>query len=270
MRLILSVYTMLALSMMAYGQQSGRDSHAVGSGTQVVVRLQIAEVSLTKLQHMGFDLAQAAGDGNAKPNIDSASFKAQWSAITKDGTKAKLLLDALRKDNLAKILAEPTLVTISGKTAVFNSGRELSVPKPQPDGSVTMERQYGTVVKVTPEALGDRVQLAIQGRLSELDYENMVRVGKENLPGVRTRGFVTRTELESGQTLAISGPTQVRVEVENRGLPYLSEVPYIGAVIRRTEEIRNEVALLILVEPEIVQPPTTASRPAAVVPNIRR
>jgi pilus assembly protein CpaC len=291
MKQILSVCTLLALSMTAYGQQPGGDSHAVGAGTQVVVRLQIAEVSLTKLQRMGceparvirqsevsltklqrmgFNLTRVMCNRDAKPNIDSASFNAQWSALTKDGTKTKLILDALRKDNLAKILAEPTLMTMSGKTAVFNAGGELSVPKPQPDGSVTMEQQYGTVVSVTPEAQGDRVHLAIHGTLSELDYGNTVRVGKENLPGVHTREFVTRTELESGQTLAISGLTQVRVEAENRGVPYLSEVPYVGAVLRRIEETRNEVAMLILVRPEIVQSPTTASRPVTAGSDIRR
>ena len=270
MKHILSVCTMLALSMAAYGQQPGGDSHAVGAGTQVAMRLQIAEVSLTKLQHIGFDLARVVGDSDTKPNIDSASFNAQWLAITKDGTKAKLLLDALRKDNLAKILAEPTLVTMSGKTAVFNSGGELSVPKTQPDGSATMERQYGTTVRLTPEVLSQRVHLAIHGKLSELDNGNMMRVGKEVVPTVHAREFITRTELESGQTLAISGPIQVRVEAENRGVPYLSEVPYVGAVLRRTEETRNEVAMLILVRPEIVQSPTTASRPATAGPDIRR
>jgi pilus assembly protein CpaC len=267
MKPILSVCTMLAMSTMAYGQQPSVDSHAVGAGTQVVMRLQIAEVSLTKLQRLGFDLARIASDSDAKPNIDSASFNAQWSAITKDGTKAKLLLDALRKDNLAKILAEPTLVTMSGKTANFNSGGELSVPKPQPDGSVTMERQNGTMVQLTPEVLGDRVRLTIHGRLSELDYGNMMRVGKEDVPGVHTREFSTRTELESGQTLAISGLTQVRVEAIAHGLPYISEIPYAGAILRSVKEERNEVALLILVRPEIVQTLTTASRADAAGPQ---
>jgi len=288
MKQILSICTLLAMSMTAFGQQPGGDSHVVAAGTQVVVRLQIAEVSLTKLQRMGceparvvresevsltklqrmgFDLTRVMCNRDAKPNIDSATFNAQWSALMKDGTKTKLILDALRKDNLAKILAEPTLVTISGKTAVFNSGGELSVPKPQPDGSVTMERQYGTVVNVTTEAQGNRVHLAIQGTLSELDYRNTVRVGKKNLPCVHKREFVTRTELKSGQTLAISGLTQIRVEAESRGVPYLSEVPYVGAVLRRTEETRNEIAMLILVRPEIVQSPTTVSQPATVGPQ---
>ena len=75
---------------------------AVGAGTQVVVHLQIAEVSLTKLQHLGFDLARVTGDGDAKANIDRTTFNAQWAAITKDGSKAQQLLEVLRKDNLAR------------------------------------------------------------------------------------------------------------------------------------------------------------------------
>lgn len=264
MKHILSVCTMLALSITAYGQQPGGDSDAVGAGAQVAMRLQIAEVSLSKLQRMGFDLALVVGESGAKPNIDSASFHAQWSAIVQDGAKARLLFEALRKDKLAKILAEPTLVTLSGKTAVFNSGDELSVPKPQPDGSVKTERRSGTMVQLTPEVLGDRLRLAIHARLSELDYGHMVHVGKEDVPGVRTREFDTGVELNSGQTLAISGPPQVRAEAIAHGLPCISEIPYVGAVFRSVEEQRNEVALLILVRPEIVQSPTTASGPAAV------
>ena len=76
-------------------------------------------------------------------------------------------------------------MTMSGKTAVFNSGGELLVPKPQPDGSVAIERQYGTMVELTPEVLDERVHLTIHGRLSELDYGHTMRVGKETVPGVQ-------------------------------------------------------------------------------------
>jgi pilus assembly protein CpaC len=235
----------------------------VGAGKQVIIRLQIAEVSLTKLQHMGFNLAQGAGDGDGKPIVDETSFNAEWSAITRDGKKAQQLLQSLRKENLAKILAEPTLVTTSGNPAVFNSGVELSVPKPQPDGSVRMERQYGTVVRFTPEALGDQVRLAIRGSLSELDYGHTVRVGKENVPGVQKREFDTRAELESGQTLAISGPIELRREVVVRGIPFIKDLPYVGAMFRSVEETLNKIALLILVRPEIVLPPAKPIRSAS-------
>lgn len=240
----------------ACGQEPGADR------TQVRVQLQIAEISLTRLQELGVDFSRVAGDSGAKPNLDRASFNAQWSAITRDGQKAQQLLQILQKDALAKILAEPTLLAMSGKTAVFTSGDELSVPKRQPDGSVAMEREHGIVVKVTPEVLGDRVDLSIHGVLSELDYAHTVRVGKENVPGVQTSEFDTRTELASGQTLALSGPTRVRIEALARGVPYISELPVVGALFRRVEEERNDIALLILVRPEIVLAPAETAASA--------
>ena len=86
-----------------------RIRQVVGDGTQVVVQLQIAEVSLTNLQHSGFDLARVTGDGDAKVNTDREAFNAQWAAITKDGIKAQRLLESLRKDNLAPDLQEQIL-----------------------------------------------------------------------------------------------------------------------------------------------------------------
>ncbi|MHB8971135.1 MAG: type II and III secretion system protein family protein [Pirellulaceae bacterium] len=268
MKYVLLVCTMLAPSMMAYGQQPGIDPNAATPREQqVVVQLQIAEVSLTKLQHSGFDLARVTGEGDAKANTDRATFNAQWAAITMDGIKAQRLLESLRKDSLAKLLAEPTLVTVSGRTTVFHSGGELSVPRPQPDGSVAIEREYGTMVELTPEVLDEQVDLAIRGRLSELDYSHTMRVGNENLPGVRFLEFCTRTKLNSGQIGAMSGPVQVRVEAISRGVPYVSELPYFGALFRFVKEQRNEVAVLILVRPEIVSSSAKAVLPANASPQ---
>jgi len=73
------------------------------------------------------------------------------------------------------------------------------------------------------------------------------------VPGVRTRFAETGVEMNAGQTLAIAGLLQTREEAENRGLPWVSEVPYIGALFRRVQHKANEVELLILVTPELVE-----------------
>jgi Flp pilus assembly secretin CpaC len=243
---------------------------ALGGGTAVVVKVQIGEVSLTKLRRLGLDPAKLLGDPNAKSKIDQPGGNAQQSqaiatfSVIDDGSDAQRLLEALRKDNLIKVLAKPELMTLSGKTAVINPGGRLPVPKRRPDGSMAIEYQTGTEVEVTPEVLGDTIHLAIRGRVSELDSGHMVRVGQQTVPGVRVHEFCTRTELKSGQTLAMGGLSETRVEVENRGLPYVSEVPYLGAIFRSVKEERNDIAMLILVRPEIVQSPATAMahRPA--------
>ena len=143
------------------------------------------------------------------------------------------------------MLAEPTLVTLSGRTAVFESG-VVPVPKPQPDGSATIEHQSGTMMRVTPEVLGNRVRLAIHGRVTEPDPAHFVRVGHQSVPGVQTFSFDTpRTEMNSGETVVLGG--------------LFSRV--------RAGETSNEVATYILVRAEIVRPTATVSRPAMIGPQ---
>jgi Flp pilus assembly secretin CpaC len=238
---------------------------ATDDSTPVIVKLQIGEVSLTKMRRLGLDPAKLHGDPNTKIKIDQTGGNAQQSqaiatfSVIDDGSEAQRFLETLRKDNLVKVLAEPTLTTLSGKTAVSNSGGKLPVPKRRPDGSMAIEYQYGTEVEVTPEVLGDTIHLAIRGRVSELDSGHIVHVGQQTVLGVGVRGFCTRTELKSGQTLAISGLNRTRVEAVSRGVPYVSEVPYLGAMFRSVKEERNDIAIFILVHPEIVQSPATAS-----------
>ena len=264
----------LALSTTAYGQQPGTDPHVAILGQaqfdstgqrlqQVVVQLQIVEVSLTKLRRLGLSMEKVTGDPNAKSQNDQTNGNAQLFSVVNDGSEAQQLLESLRKDKLMKVLAEPKLAIVSGKTAVLNLGKELSLPKPQSDGSVAIEHRHDTEVEVTPKVLGDKVRLAIHGRLTELDYGHTVCVGKEILPDIRLREFVTCAELKSGQTLAIHGPTEARVEAVSRGAPYISELPYVGAMFRTVEEQRNEIMMLILVRTKILQSPAaTAFRPA--------
>ena len=87
--------------------------------------------------------------------------------------------------------------------------------------------------------LGDTIHLAIRGRLSELDSGHMVRVGQQTVPGVRVREFGTRTEMKSGQTFAMTKLIQTVVEAESRGVPFVSEVPYAGAMFKSVKEERR-------------------------------
>jgi pilus assembly protein CpaC len=130
-------------------------------------------------------------------------------------------------------------------------------------------QQYGTQVELTPQMQGDHtVCLSIHFRTAELDRAISVRIGKDTVPGLLVREFTTTTELNSGQTLAFSGLNQVRVEASNSGVPIASSIPYIGSAFKSVKEERNEIAMFVLVRPEIVQSlpaaadAQSASRPA--------
>ncbi len=236
---------------------------AIGTNVRVMVQVQVFEVSITKLKKLGFDWTKLSGDSVTKSGLDPASGGPRTFSTFSDDTKARQMFDALRKDSLVKVLAEPVLVTVSGRAAVFHGGSELSVPKPQPDGSTAIEHRYGTEMELTPEVLGDKIMLAFHGRLSEFDPAHAVQIGKQTFPGIRMLEFGTHAELKSGQTLVLQGPTQVREESEISGTPYLSSLPYVGAPFRSVKTTRNELAMFILVRPEIVPPPPPSANPLA-------
>jgi pilus assembly protein CpaC len=138
---------------------------------------------------------------------------------------------------------------------MFQVGGEFPILVPQSLGTSSVDfKKYGTQVDFVPIVLGNgRIRLEVRPRVSEIDESRNVTVGSSSVPGLRVREVETGVEMSSGQTLAIAGLVQTRVEAENLGLPFISEFPYIGAAFRRVKEQRNEVELLILVTPEFTE-----------------
>jgi len=237
-----------------------RIRQVTGGSPQVIVHLRVFEVSLTKLRRLGYNLAKLQGKQVASPDTAGDAVVGGFSVVD-DGSEASRFFEAMRKDNLAKALAEPSLVTTSGRKAVFNTGGQFPIPRPQKDGSTAIEwQQYGTQVELTPRVQGDHmIRLSIHFRNADLDNANSVRIGKDTFPGLRVREFTTSTDLNNGQTLAFSGLNQVHVETTESGVPIASSIPYIGSAFKNVKEERNETAMFVLVRPEIVQ-----SRAAAV------
>ncbi|MCE9555966.1 MAG: pilus assembly protein N-terminal domain-containing protein [Planctomycetes bacterium] len=241
----------------------------VGGVQQVKLHVKVMEVSRTKLRTMGFDFATTNGNdflvSSISGLISPASASAGIAAGAGDTVRFGIVdgnnrffgfLEALRKDNLMKILAEPTVVTISGRAASFKVGGEIPILVPQSLGTVSIEyKNYGTQVDVVPIVLGNgRIRLEVRPRVSELDDTRGVVINNIIVPGIRIREVDTGVEMRSGQTMALGGLVQNRVEADTKGLPYLSEMPYFGAPFRRVSEKINEIELLIMVTPELVSP----------------
>jgi Flp pilus assembly secretin CpaC len=235
-----------------------------GGAPQVMVHLKMYEVSMTKLRRLGYNLAKLQGKPATSPNGAVLGFSTFSDC---DGGAAQFL-GSLCKNNLAKVLAEPSLVTLSGQSATFIAGGRILLPQPRKDGTAPLEwRQYGTQVQLTPHVLGDHaVRLSLQLELSSLDYAHSVQVGKESYPGLDTNCVTTSLESQDGQTVVLGGLNQVRVETSQSGVPIASSIPYIGSAFKTVKEERNETAIFVLVRTEIAQPatanpPTTARQP---------
>jgi len=244
------------------------DNMTVAGVQQVALHVKVMEVSRTKLRTLGFDWAQLSGANRVVSSVSGliAAGAAGAVGFTGDETFAFGVisgndsffgvLEAMRQDNLAKILAEPTLIAESGELAHFASGGEFPILVPESLGTVSIEyKSFGTEVDFVPIVLGDgRIHLEVRPRVSEIDPTRSVNVGTINIPGLRVREVKTAVELRAGQTLVLAGLVQSRVESENRGIPWISEVPYFGAAFRRVHEEINEIELLIMVTPELIDP----------------
>ncbi len=241
----------------------------VGGVQQVLLHVKVMEVSRTKLRTLGLDWAVLGNDFaliqdvaglianysiGGGSSVTSTQGENIVGAVLGDNVAFFGFLEALRQYDLLKVLAEPTMVTVSGRPASFSSGGEFPILIPQSLGTISIEyREFGTRVDFVPIVLGNgRIRLEVRPQVSEIDPSRSVTINSTTVPGLRTRWADTAVEMNAGQTLALAGLIQTQIESQNRGLPWLSDLPWIGAAFRRVYEQANEVELLILVTPEFV------------------
>lgn len=236
----------------------------VGGVQKVLLHVKVMEVSRTKLRTLGFDWADLNGASfvsqgvsgllNGIGNVSGGPSTVRFGIV--DGNNQFYgFLEALRTNDLAKLLAEPTLTTLNGRPASFNVGGEVPILVPQSLGTVTVQyREFGTRIDFVPIVLGNGlVRLEVRPEITELDNSLSVTLNGTSIPGFRQRRADVGVEMRAGQTLAVAGLVYNRVEAQSRGIPWIADVPWFGAPFRRNTERQNEVELVILVTPEFAE-----------------
>jgi pilus assembly protein CpaC len=237
----------------------------VGGVQKILLHVKVMEVSRTKLRSAGFDWAQISGGNYITQSVSGlletpgtlgsslASGPTVRFGVVGDGGAFYGFMEALRENNLAKLMSEPTLTTLSGRPATFNVGGEIPIPIQQALGVTTVQwREFGTRIDFVPIVLGNGViRLEVRPEVTEIDPS--LRDSVTGTPGFRTRRADTAVEMKAGQTLAIAGLVFSREEASNRGIPILADLPWFGAPFRRVTNERNEVELLIFVTPEFCE-----------------
>jgi pilus assembly protein CpaC len=223
----------------------------------IQLQTQVMEVSRTKLRALGIDWELLSGDDLIRSTvadvINTETFR--WGVVDGD-TSFTMRLEALRRNNLVKVLASPTLTAVDGRPASFNVGGEIPILVPSGLGMISVQyREFGTRLDYVAKVLGNgRIYLEVRPYVSEIDPTRSVELEGISVPGLRSRFLETGVELNAGQTLALGGLLQVRTEVINQGLPGLAEIPYLGAFFRKNREEQNEIELLITVTPDFAGP----------------
>ena len=164
------------------------------------------------------------------------------------GLAVDVLIEALETQGMVRTMAEPNVVAISGKSASFFAGGEY--PVPAADGEIVY-KQFGVDLKFTPTVIDDNhISLQLQTAVSALDRS--INIG--GTFGFKTRSTTTTVEMRDGQSFAIAGLLQDDFDDTVGQVPWLGDVPILGALFRSTDFARRQSELVIIITPHLVKP----------------
>ncbi|TWH00089.1 pilus assembly protein CpaC [Mesorhizobium sp. J18] len=231
----------------------------IDGSQQVNIRVRFAEVSRSELLAYGLDWNATITDGSFSFGMFKRGDVSESNLgfrIGSNDVNIEVLLEALQRNGIVKILAEPNLTAKTGHTASFLAGGEVPVPVPQGDNSITVDyKSFGVSLDFTPTLIGnDRIALNVKPEVSSLSDSGSVTVEGLNLPSFVVRRADTTVEVASGQTFAIAGLFQRRLSTNLQKFPVLGDVPVLGALFQSQRFQREETELVILITPYLVEP----------------
>ena len=166
-----------------------------------------------------------------------------------------LKVDAQRKDGWVKILAEPTIVAMSGQEGRFLVGGKIFIPVNQALGSTTYEeRTYGVGLRFVPTVLeSGRINLRVAPEISEPVKESVTAGTAASLPAFKSSLVSTTVQMAEGENLVIGGLLRDNINEIVKAVPLLGELPVLGALFRSSQYITERTELLIVVRPTLVK-----------------
>ncbi|PMS38295.1 type II and III secretion system protein family protein [Trinickia symbiotica] len=280
----------LATARAAKGKADGNviDISTIATPGVVQVDVRVVEFSRTVLKQAGFNFARQNNGfsfGTFSPStptsvtvpptqVSSATSTQIGPAITSSISSAFNLvfssathgifsdLSLLENNNLARVLAEPTLVALSGQSASFLAGGEIPVPVPEGLGTTSIEyKPYGVGLTLTPTVLSPtRIALKVAPEASELDFQNAVTINGVSVPAITTRRADTTVELGDGESFVIGGLVDRETRSNVSKVPLLGDLPIIGAFFKQLNYSQSDEELVIIVTPHLVSPLAKGAR----------
>ena len=249
----------------------------VGGEHQVMLKVTVAEVNRAAARSVGinFDIARkdgllvfaqrtgslisgqlgggGGGGGGGMSQVGTNLF-ALFS-----GGQVAAAVQALRTLNLAKSLAEPTLTTMNGRPASFQSGGQFPVPVVTGFTAAGLQGvtfvPFGVQLNFTPVVTDDdRVRLTVNAEVSTRDLSTSTNIGGASVPSLNSRNFRTTVELRAGETLAVAGLVQNNFGSDATRVPFLGDVPVVGRLFASDRTATADQELVILITPYLVHP----------------
>lgn len=256
-------------TLAAAAQKEGAisDRSAIELESQVLTNVKIAEVSRKTMQRYGFNFAvnnpgssQTSGSFRGPGQATNSTLADAFGIVVSDASShITALLSMLEGNGLSHTLAEPSLLATSGQTATYLAGGEFPVPVSQggsSNGSITVEyKEFGVRLSLTPTVLSrDRIALKVAPEVSDLDFSAGIQIGGVAVPALTVRRTDTSIELGDGETFVISGLVSTSLTDSVNKLPWLGDIPILGAFFKSTTLDRSDKELIMIVTPHLVRP----------------
>ena len=280
----------IATNSIATGQIQVVNLIRVPTSQQVLLKVRVAELNRTSMRQLGADfLASIPGASLFGSSIAGNSLVAGQVGPATSGSLGLgsqgtfygtfgpgnfvTVLDALRRNNVLKILAEPNLIALNGYQANFLAGGQFPVPILQGgagglggNGGISVQfKDYGVRLAFLPLIQDDdTIRLTVDPEVSTIDFTvgTTLVPGGSPIPGLNTRNSHTTVELKQGETLAIAGLMQLSLAGQTQRIPGLGDLPYIGAFFSNNTSSRIEKELVVMVTPYLVEPMAPGQVPA--------
>ncbi len=252
------------------------DSSRIDIETQVSTEVRIVEVRRSAMQQYGLNIFKNAGNTVSGLTVPGSSINVTPNAGY-GGTGSSLpiasafnlaignpmagllgILSILESRGLARTYAEPNLTAMSGQTASFLAGGEFPVPVSQggSTGGVTIQyREFGVRLSLTPTVLAtNRIGLKVAPEVSDLDFSAGISTGGVTVPALSIRRTDTTVELGDGESFVISGLVSNTLVNNISKVPWLGDVPVLGAFFKSVSTSRSDKELIMIVTPHLVRP----------------
>jgi pilus assembly protein CpaC len=239
-----------------------------------MLEVTVAEINRTAAEEHGIDFRQMAetfasayfmgGGVGPKPpggTVSVPPFNGAIPLTTADGKPTyafslpnddiTAFIQILQVEGLARILAQPKLLAMSGQNAVFQVGGEIPIRIATGFTSQVEFKPFGTLVSFLPRVSEEEdILLTVTPEVSQPDFNSPV----EGIPSFRTRRASTSVRLKNNETLVIGGLLQNQRREEVRGVPYLQDIPGLGYIFRHTNYSNDLTELMVVVTPRLVRP----------------
>ncbi|MDR3400352.1 MAG: EscC/YscC/HrcC family type III secretion system outer membrane ring protein [Pandoraea sp.] len=233
----------------------------------VDISVAIIDVNASDIAELGVDFSGSArlgGFGAVSLNGqlqdgDSSTF----TTVVGDTNKFMLNLSALERNSKARVLSRPSIVTLDNMQAVLDRSvtfyTKVSGEKVAKLESVTS----GSLLRVTPRLVpndGDNVgreQVMLTLNIEDGGEVRNERNTRNEVPTIRNSSISTHATLQAGQSLLLGGFVQDTQHEQERKIPLLGDIPFIGRLFSSTSNRSDSVMRLFLIKAE----------PAADVPS---